>query len=233
MPGSAPPLALIVAGGAGLRMGADRPKQVLLLAGRPILVHTLQGFLDLSPELRACIVLHPDLLEAWGVFARQWFTEKDISRIMVTAGGENRTESVHNGLTALSKNGESLNSPVAIHDAVRPFIRQEQLERAFAQCRTSGSAVTAVPVKSSLRRRTDGGSEAVDRSLYFHVQTPQIFPLGMILDCYEKMPDGIFTDDASLAEACGISVHLCEGSYDNIKITTPEDMALAEQIMKR
>lgn len=228
-----PRYALIVAGGTGKRLGASVPKQMLPVAGIPILAHTIQRFLDHDPELVVCVVLHASLLPDWDKFCTLHFEAADHARIHACAGGRERTDSVHGGLRYLREIGQDLRGWVAIHDGVRMFAREAMLQRGFTVAEEQGNAVAGVPVKSSLRRRTPDGSEAIDRSQYFHVQTPQIFSLGEILDCYEQSPDGTFTDDASLAETCGIKVHLFEGSYENIKITTPEDLELAEQLLKK
>ncbi|MCB9235410.1 MAG: 2-C-methyl-D-erythritol 4-phosphate cytidylyltransferase [Bacteroidia bacterium] len=213
-------------------MGGGRPKQLLELAGKPILVHTLERFLEFDPQLVACVVLHESLLAGWEEFISQYFTPESRQRILATSGGAERTASVQNGLNALKNSGAEPYGLVAIHDAVRPFVTREMLSNAFQVAKNQGNAVVCVPVKSSLRRKTEQGSEAVDRSLFYHVQTPQIFGLEDISLAYSTRPHDRFTDDASLAEWAGQQIHLCEGTYDNIKITTPEDLALGEIILK-
>ena len=228
-----PRYALIVAGGTGKRLGANIPKQMLPVAGTPILAHTIQRFLDSDPELSVCVVLHASLLPDWDGFRAAHFALADHARMHVCAGGKERTDSVHGGLRYLQEIGLDLRGWVAIHDGVRMFARSQMIQRGYAAAARQGNAVAGVPVKSSLRRLTAKGSMAIDRSEFFHVQTPQIFSLGEILACYDQAPEGKFTDDASLAEACGMKVHLFEGSYENIKITTPEDLDLAEQLLKK
>ena len=209
------------------------PKQMLELAGRPILAHTLDRFLEFHPDLVVMTVLHPSLLPGWESFRNAHFDSSLHLRMRACAGGAERTESVHAGLLALKAWTGQQASLVAIHDAVRPFIEVQMLEVGFRMAEKEGNAVAGVPVKSSLRMKTDAGSQAVDRSLFYHVQTPQIFRLSEILDCYEHRPLGNFTDDASLGESLGMKIHLFEGHYDNIKITTLEDLLIAEQMMSR
>lgn len=224
-----------MAGGSGVRFGTPLPKQMVHIQGIPVLVHTLRKFLSFDPSLITCTVLHEKLLPEWDDFVREWFTPAEFSRILVCAGGATRTASVNNGLHTLSNHAQEnsiQNSLVAIHDGVRPLITHLVIGKAYQMAEVEGNAVVAVPVKSSMRRKTEQGSEAVDRSLYYHVQTPQVFGLSDILSAYENRTNDQFTDDAGLAEAQGMQIHLCEGDYDNLKITTPEDLVIAEFLLK-
>jgi 2-C-methyl-D-erythritol 4-phosphate cytidylyltransferase len=227
--------ALIVAGGSGTRMGTARPKQFLLLGGKPILIHTIERFLHLDDELPIQLVLPLTDIAFWETDAPQWLNQAEMERVRVCPGGITRTDSVQNGLEALF---DHLYPPeeywVAIHDGVRPFIDAAKLEDAYETAFSEGASVTCVPVKSSMRKQNeDGSSVAVDRSQFFHVQTPQTFRLDQILDAYENRPTGSFTDDASLFQATGEKVVICGGSYDNLKITTPEDLFVAEKVLAR
>ena len=222
-----------MAGGVGARMGAGKPKQMISLQEKPILVHTLQKFLDFDPGCMLCVVLHESLMEEWENTRKRWFPDLPQTQLMACEGGEHRTNSVANGLEQLSGALKETPALVGIHDAVRPFVSLETLQETYQTAQEKGNAVACVPVKSSLRRKTDTGSEAVDRSVYYHVQTPQVFPLSTLLDHYRNRPHDLFTDDASLAEAMGASIHLTSGGYDNIKITTPEDLAIAEIILRK
>lgn len=234
MPPEYPQLfAVVVGGGSGTRFGADRPKQFVPLAGKPILVHTLERFLRYSDSLRIVLVLPVAYISYWQAEQTQYLSPEDCKRITLAPGGNTRTGSVYNGLKAL---GQHIGIPtenqlVAIQDAVRPFANPELLTDAFASAAEHGSGIAAVPSKSSLRRKTDTGSVAVDRSEYYAVQTPQVFQLPLLWDSYQRLAHKSFTDDASLVEAAGHPVHLVMGSYDNLKITTPEDLALAELIL--
>jgi 2-C-methyl-D-erythritol 4-phosphate cytidylyltransferase len=224
-------LGLVVAGGTGTRLGANMPKQMLPLRGKPILAHTLSVFLDFHPDLQLCTVLHASILPDWPQFLHQNFPKIAHSRLHACAGGPERTESVHLGLELLAGLAGKEPALVAIHDGVRPFIDRRMLAEGYALAWEKGNAVAGVPVKSSLRRLTDSGSKAIDRSQFFHVQTPQIFHLDEILKCYINRDSAAYTDDAGLAEAQGMNIHLYPGSYDNIKITTPEDLVMAERIL--
>lgn len=223
-----------MAGGTGTRLGADQPKQMLPLFGKPIMAHTLERFFNFDPQLLVVTVLHPSLLDTWPDFLKENFSHLPSSQLQAVGGGSERTHSVYNGLEHL----ESQNFPgdgfVAIHDAVRPFIDHELLTKGFDLAKEKGNAVAGVPVKSSLRMLTEDGSKAIDRSKFFHVQTPQIFRFEEVISCYrEQMNTGVFTDDASVVEACGKIIHLFPGSYDNIKITTREDLVIAERLIEQ
>ena len=223
-----------MAGGTGTRLAVGMPKQMFPLFGKPIMAHTIEKFLAFDQELLVMAVLHPSLLHTWTDFVGEFFPDHPSDRLRACAGGAERTHSVYNGLCALGEAGFPDSGYVAIHDAVRPFINDEILSQGFDLAMEKGNAVAGVPVKSSLRMLTDEGSQAIDRSKFFHVQTPQIFSLGEITQCYrEQMDQGKFTDDASVAEASGKQIHLFTGSYDNIKITTPEDLVMAERLIER
>ncbi|MDW3647691.1 MAG: 2-C-methyl-D-erythritol 4-phosphate cytidylyltransferase [Bacteroidia bacterium] len=227
--------AVIVAGGSGKRMGSEIPKQFLLLGDKPILIHTLLRFLAHDPELILSLVLPKDQLAVWEEFSVKYLSFDQIARIIVGEGGASRTESVHQGLLRLERHFDSLEEVwVAIHDGVRPFVKDEVIKHAFELAKEKGASLVCVPVKSSMREIHEAGkSRAVDRSRFYHVQTPQTFSLTAILQAFVQRPHNNFTDDASLYDDFGGSVAICEGSYDNIKITTPEDIALGESILKR
>lgn len=229
--------AIVVAGGTGSRMGLEQPKQFALLGGKPILIHTLQRLLSFKPELHTLVlVIHSDWWDLWQKLAEEHLGAQ-VQRILTVAGGDTRTQSVWNGLRAvaerMSPGAKTEASLVAIQDGVRPFLTHDLLRRTYELAATQGSGIAAVPVKSSLRQRMDSGSRTVDRSEYFAVQTPQTFRLGLILDAYKTHRTGQFTDDASVLEAAGQPVYLCEGDYDNIKITTPADMEVAQMLLRR
>lgn len=229
--------AVIVAGGKGTRMGANKPKQFLELAARPILVHTIDRFLNLSEIDSIVLVLPKAEQAAWEILADSYFSSAEADRIILTTGGKLRTHSVHNGLQALeTRISQTEDCLVAIHDGVRPFLTTEMLAQAYRTAESAGASVTCVKVKASLREVDEkGNSLAVDRTRFLEVQTPQTFRLDTILTAYQKRPHDRFTDDASLYETVfpNNPVVVCKGNYDNIKITTPEDMFVAEQIWER
>jgi 2-C-methyl-D-erythritol 4-phosphate cytidylyltransferase len=225
--------ALIVAGGSGTRMGVGIPKQFLPLSGKPVLVHTVKVFLGL-PQMDAIALVLPEAhFDRWNQVAKAHLSPDEISKIHLSAGGTTRTESVEAGLETLSKLVENpAFAMVAIHDGVRPLVQPEVVEQSYELAAKVGAAVVCVPVKASLRKNTEFGSHGIDRSQYWEVQTPQTFRLGPILNCYRRRPEQVFTDDASLYEETGGKVAICPGSYENMKLTTPEDMLIAEQILK-
>ncbi|MDX1906028.1 MAG: 2-C-methyl-D-erythritol 4-phosphate cytidylyltransferase [Bacteroidia bacterium] len=224
--------ALIVAGGTGTRMGSDLPKQFLLLAGKPILLHTLEAFYQHDPALPVVITLPG----AWIPYMESLLDQAALPvRPTLIAGGATRTDSVQAGLETLAG---IMPAPsqcwVAIHDGVRPLITPDLIGAAYTQAAETGAAVVCVPVKASIRvLQPDGTSQAIPREQFYEVQTPQTFRLDLILHAYHHRPDQAFTDDASLYELTTGPVSICPGSYDNLKVTTPEDMYVAEMILKR
>ncbi|MDX2283729.1 MAG: 2-C-methyl-D-erythritol 4-phosphate cytidylyltransferase [Bacteroidia bacterium] len=224
--------AVIVAGGSGLRMGGDLPKQFLPLGGVPILVRTVQAFLNWDPDIRIALVLPEPHIPYWQPLAAEWLGASQ-ARVQTCAGGAARTASVDAGLRLIRS---QLSGPclVAVHDGVRPFVDAELLRQAFEAAAEHGASVACVPVKATLRETLPGGlSRTVDRSRYLEVQTPQTFSLDALLDCFARRPHDQFSDDAGLYESFGHAVAVCPGSYDNIKITTPEDLAVGENILRR
>ena len=214
---------IIVAGGSGARMGARLPKQFLPLDGRPVLMHTVQRFADALPQSRIVVVLPSSHIEYWDKLCRRHgFAVPHI----VCTGGANRFESVSNGLRHA---GEA--ELIAVHDGVRPLVSREIIERATEDARTYVGVFPVFRPIDSMRRIDRDGSRIVDRSLYRIVQTPQVFRADILRNAYARPFDERFTDDASVVEAAGQPVYLCEGSYENIKITTPVDMLTAEALL--
>ncbi|QJW90967.1 2-C-methyl-D-erythritol 4-phosphate cytidylyltransferase [Spirosoma taeanense] len=222
--------AIIVAGGSGSRMKSDVPKQFLLLRGKPILQHTLEQFLAVTPALQIILVLPARDLQTWSALCEGHnFHQPSIQTVN---GGATRFQSVRNGLNAiLALDNEAVGTPdqpglVAVHDGVRPFISAEIIQNSYETAARVGSAVTCVPVKDSVRVvGPNGVSQAVDRSQYRLVQTPQTFRLDWFHQAFQVEEQSFFTDCASVLEHAGFPITLIEGSYENIKITTPEDLA--------
>ena len=220
-------IALIVAGGSGSRMQSDYPKQFLLLGGKPILMHTIECFIKYSNSVKIIVVLPDVWKEEWLKLVKKHNFQ--VSHEIVS-GGLTRTESVQNGLEHVES--EDL---VAIHDGVRPFASVNVITEAFRNAEKFGNAVVAVKLKESIRQiKKGGGSTSVSRDEYRLIQTPQVFKGSIIKKAYGSVSGAKeeFTDDASLAEFTGQEIHLVEGRYENIKITTPEDLILAESILK-
>jgi 2-C-methyl-D-erythritol 4-phosphate cytidylyltransferase len=214
--------AIIVAGGSGSRMQTELPKQFLLIHNKPILMHSIEKFA--MDDIEIILVLNVDYHEYWEKLCTQYsFT---IPHILVQ-GGRNRFESVKNGLKHVSSH-----SIVAVHDAVRPLIKQERIKEAFAYAETHGNAVISVRSKDSIRRVQEEHSTSVPRDEYYLIQTPQVFQSELLIKAYKEEFRNEFTDDASVVERLGIRINLIEGDYSNLKITFPEDLLFAESLLK-
>lgn len=212
--------AIIVAGGSGSRMKSDVPKQFLLLRGKPILQRTVEQFLVVLPASKIILVLPENDRLIW---ERLCETYAFYSSVQVVNGGTSRFQSVRNGLNAI----DAANGLVAVHDGVRPFVSPEIIRNSFETAARTGSAVTCVPVKDSVRFvGANGVSQAVDRSQYRLIQTPQTFQLNLFRQAFQAEEQPFFTDCASVMEHAGFPITLIDGSYENIKITTPEDLGL-------
>lgn len=217
--------AIIVAGGKGMRMGKDLPKQFLPIDGTPILMHTLQAFYDYDPSMTLIVVLPSDQQAYWSNLCGDYhFTIPHV----VVKGGETRFHSVKNGLSCIK--GEGL---VAVHDGVRPFVHCDTIDRCFAAAQESGAAVPVVEVVDSLRKVEDEESNAVSRREYRIVQTPQVFDISLLKEAYKQPYTIDFTDDASVVEAYGRKISLVEGNRENIKITSPFDLVIAEAFLNK
>ena len=217
--------AVIVAGGKGVRMGNDTPKQFLLIRNKPILMHTLEAFHRYNPDITLVLVISEHEQARWQDLCQQYsfFLEHK-----VVAGGINRSDSVRQGLDAI----QSENGLVAIHDGVRPLVSTEIIAKSFAESEKQGNAVVSVPLKDSIRFDDGIENKALDRSQYRLIQTPQTFLLPLIREAYQKIGQLSLTDDASVLESAGHRIHLIDGDYRNIKITTQEDMLIAEALWK-
>ena len=217
--------ALIVAGGQGNRMKSVVPKQFLLLSEQPVLMHTLKRFYDLSPAIHLIVVLPGKELENWELL-KQNYGFKIPHKVI--CGGDTRFQSVKNGLNSIT-DPEAL---VAIHDGVRPLIRAEVIAHSFKIAEEYGNAIASVPLKDSIRKTIENDSFTEDRAKFRLIQTPQTFRLSLIKKAFELQEQTSFTDDASVLENTGERIILIDGSYDNIKITTPEDLIVAEALLK-
>lgn len=216
--------ALIVAGGKGTRIKSKIPKQYLELCGKPILLHTLEAFLRYSEKIKIVLVLPSDDFDIWATIAIKYDLKNPITLV---EGGESRFHSVKNGLEKIQ--GEGL---VAIHDGVRPLVSEDIIGASFRLAAVHQSAVASVRLKESIRITDPDTTKAVDRSKFRLVQTPQTFSIQLIKNAYQTKEEASLTDDASVAERAGHTISLFEGSYENIKITTSEDLIIAEALMK-
>lgn len=214
--------ALIVAGGKGLRMGSDLPKQFLPIAGRPVLMHTIEAFYRFDEEIKIILVLPPEQQAYW----RELCHEHRFSiGHTVVDGGETRFHSVKNGLYYAQP------GLVGVHDGVRPFVSREVIERCFELAMLKKAVIPVIDVVETVRHLTGRGSETVNRNDYKLVQTPQVFDVELLKKAYAQPYTPSFTDDASVVEAMGVSVCLTEGNRENIKITTPFDLKISSVLV--
>ena len=209
--------AIIVAGGSGTRMNSRVPKQFLIVNDEPIIIKTIRKFQEAIPGIRLVVVLPENQLPRWEDLRSDF---PFIDEIVTVNGGETRTASVISGLNVIGDEGL-----VAVHDAVRPYVETTTINASFRSAEQFGSGVAAVPLKDSIRELyPKKKSKARNRNNYVLVQTPQTFRVGKLKEAYANRGGAAFTDDASVYEHSGEEVFLVEGSYSNIKITTPDDL---------
>lgn len=217
---------IIVAGGKGLRMGGEVPKQFLPVGGLPVLMRTMLRFREYSPDLQIILVLPKAQQEYWkNLCAAHQFSLP----YLLADGGKTRFHSVQNGLALIPDDAEGV---VGVHDGVRPFVSVEVISRCFETARTHRAVIPVVPVVESLRRVGEAGSTTVPRDEYRLVQTPQVFDIQLLKAANRQPYRDIFTDDASVVEAYGQQVTMVEGNRENIKITTPFDLTIAEAMLR-
>lgn len=218
-------IAIVVAGGTGTRMGAEIPKQFLLLNGEPILMYSLKVFQSIASIQEIILVLPEHQIDVWKDLCNKFHFSIKHS---IIAGGETRFQSVLNGLNAVN-NTKAL---VAIHDGVRPLVSVSTIERCFAEAEIHGNAIPAIKPVETIRYLDEKGSYPLNRDRVMLIQTPQVFNASIIKKCYQVQWQPSFTDDASVAEFSGEKINLVEGNRQNIKITTPQDIAIAEMFLK-
>lgn len=214
---------IIVAGGKGLRMGTTIPKQFLEINGKAIILYTLEKFKEALPLAELLLVLPAAEIDRWNELAKGTSFEN----IKIANGGPTRFESVKSGLKLVGLTGM-----VGVHDAVRPFVSVETIKNVFVEAEKTGAAIPVVELKDSIRKIGLGDSVAVDRTNFRSVQTPQCFEANLLKKAYEQDFNTSFTDDASVVEANGEKVNLVNGNYANIKITTLEDIRIAETFLR-
>lgn len=216
--------AVIVAGGSGLRMGSNVPKQFLLLKDKPVLYYTLKTFLEAYDDMQVILVLPVEYTDMGQEIIDAYF---DKEKIRIAAGGDTRFQSVKNGL-ALAED-ESI---IFVHDGVRCLVSHKLIHRCFEMAAATGSAIPAIASKDSVRLLQEEGSDAVDRNRVRLVQTPQTFHSKILLPAFQIDYKDKFTDEATVVEAFGLKVSLVEGEEDNIKITRPIDLLIAEKLLE-
>lgn len=211
---------IIVAGGKGLRMGGDIPKQFLPVCGKPVLMRTLEAFHAYDASMRLILVLPVSQQAYWKQLCEEY--QFDLVH-EIANGGETRFHSVKNGLALVKEDGL-----VGVHDGVRPFVSQEVITRCYEEAASLKAVIPVIGVVETVRHLTEEGSETVPRDQYKLVQTPQVFDVALLHRAYQQEYTDLFTDDASVVEALGEKVYLVEGNRENIKLTTPFDLKLAE-----
>ena len=217
---------IIVAGGKGLRMGSDIPKQFLPIGGKPVLMRTLERFREYSPALQIILVLPKAQQEYWKELCEKHnFTVA----YQLADGGETRFHSVQHGLALIPDNAEGV---VGVHDGVRPFPSIEVIRNCYETARTAKAVIPVIPVVETVRHLDNApSSHTVPRGDYRLVQTPQTFDIQLLKAANRQSYNDGFTDDASVVEAFGFDVTLVEGNRENIKITTPYDLKIAEVLI--
>lgn len=217
-------IALIVAGGTGNRMSSVIPKQFLVIAGLPVLMHTIKKFWFFENSIRIIVVLPEDHIKYWKKLCREY---KFKIKHAIRKGGETRFHSVKNGLRGIKPG-----NLVAIHDGVRPLVSRNTIKRSFTKAGKTGAAIPVIGISESIRFVKGPGNQTVDRTKYKIVQTPQVFKSELLIKAFRKPFDDSLTDDASVVENIGQKISLVEGNPENIKITNRLDMVVAEAYFK-
>ncbi|MBQ8438100.1 MAG: 2-C-methyl-D-erythritol 4-phosphate cytidylyltransferase [Alistipes sp.] len=214
---------IIVAGGSGRRMGGSLPKQFMMLGNEPILARSINRIHEALPAAEIVVVLPKDHIELWKNIAARF----EVAEHKIACGGEERFHSVLNGLQALSEEVEY----IGIHDAVRPLVSKRLIIKLMLEAEKNAAVIPVVAPPDSYRKVEGELSHIIDRSTLRIVQTPQVFQASVLRKAYEQGFSPAFTDDASVVEMAGHKITLVEGERENIKITTPVDMTIAEAII--
>lgn len=214
---------IIVAGGSGTRMNSVSPKQFLELKGKPILMHTISAFVSALPEIKVIVVLLSQYNDEWKRLCEK---HNFNTPHQLVDGGETRFHSVKNGLSLVPEN-----CIVGVHDAARPLVSTETILKTFQMADQKGNASPSVPINESIRKVAGEHNQAVSRDEYSVIQTPQCFKSSILKKAFLQEYSMSFTDDASVIEAIGEKVNLVEGNRENIKITTPQDLIIAEALI--
>ena len=215
--------ALIVAGGKGLRMGGDLPKQFLPIGGKPVLMRTIEAFYTCNPEIQIILVLPCSQQAYWSELCRKHHFLLPHS---IADGGRTRFHSVKSGLKLVKTPGL-----VGVHDGVRPFVAREVITRCYALAIEKQAVIPVTDIVETVRHLDADKSRTVSRDEYKLVQTPQVFDAELLKRAYEQPYSPRFTDDASVVEALGVPVFLTAGNRENIKITTPFDLKIAAALL--
>lgn len=218
---------IIVAGGKGLRMGGDIPKQFLPIGGKPILMRTIERFLQYDQDMQVVLVLPEGQQDYWHTLCEQY---RFACPYTLANGGETRFHSVKNGLAKVSSEA----TLIGVHDGVRPFVSLDTIHACYEEATRSEAVIPVTDVVETVRHLlNDRETETVPRSDYKLVQTPQVFSASLLRQAYSQPYIDFFTDDASVVERFGHPVTLVQGNRENIKITTPFDLIVAEAFVQK
>ena len=215
---------IIVAGGKGLRMGGEIPKQFLPIGGKPVLMRTIEAFYAYDASIHVILVLPVSQQSYWKELCSTYAFDLPHD---IADGGETRFHSVKNGLALVEGEGT-----VGVHDGVRPFVSQEVIARCYSEAKSKNAVIPVIGVVETVRCLDGEDSVTVPRDQYKLVQTPQVFDVALLQKAYNQEFTDMFTDDASVVEALGERVYLVEGNRENIKLTTPFDLKLAEMLIE-
>jgi 2-C-methyl-D-erythritol 4-phosphate cytidylyltransferase len=205
-------------------MNSDIPKQFMVLDNLPVILHSIFAFSNFDPSVQVVIALPENYFTYWNDICEKYVFKYPHT---LSKGGETRFHTVKRALTLIQDD-----RIVAIHDAVRPLVSESTIELGYRDALTFGNAVPVIPVSESIRWSEGRKNQSVDREHLRVVQTPQVFNASLIKHAYNRITDDSFTDDASVLEAMGETIHLYEGNRENIKITHPDDLIIAEALMK-
>jgi 2-C-methyl-D-erythritol 4-phosphate cytidylyltransferase len=225
MPARPPAFAVIVAGGSGSRMGTALPKQFLDLCGKPVLYYSIRAFMDALADVQIILVLPEQQISMAQIVLQAFENRIDLT---IVAGGDTRYASVAAGLKEVRED-----SIVLVHDAARPLVSPGLIRRCYEGACRNGSAIPVLPVTDSIRRLFVNSSRAIDREDLRSVQTPQAFDAGLLQAAFRHPYMPSFTDEASVVERTGGTVHLVDGDRGNLKITTPEDLVIAAALLRQ
>ena len=214
---------IITAGGIGKRMGGDLPKQFIEVAGKPVLLHTISLFHDFNPEMQIIVTLPEEWFSQWEKLIKDYQFAVPHE---VVSGGLERFHSIKNALDFCE------GSYILVHDGVRPLVSSDTIDACIRGLRSSDAVIPVVSVKESLRQVNGNSSNAVNRAEFRIVQTPQCFKREVLIKAYEQPFHDAITDDASLVEESGVTITCVDGNPENIKITSPADLFLAESLLK-
>jgi 2-C-methyl-D-erythritol 4-phosphate cytidylyltransferase len=215
---------IIVAGGVGSRIKSDRPKQFIEIKGIPVIVKTIRAFLEYNPEIGIIICVHKN----YGSHLESIIEKFELKNadIKITFGGDTRFASVKNGLLLI----DTPSAIVGIHDAARPFVSKQTITNCFETAALKGNAIPCVPVNESMRKISNNINNSINRNEYKIIQTPQCFMVSQIKKAFEQEYSPLFTDDATVLESTGEKINLVEGNEENIKITSPHDLVIANAL---